>query len=97
LNLREPTFPISGVNIVGGIAGSNTGVLNYVRSNTGCIAIHGPVGGITGVNSGTIQYADCTRQVHGEWAVGGLIGENNGTLSQSHSINQSSTEIGLSK
>lgn len=79
LQVRGTVSPSGSATCVGGIAGSNAGVLAGC-SFEGTVAGVTQVGGIAGENTGTITGCTAKGQVTGEHQVGGIAGSNDGTL-----------------
>ncbi len=85
-NLAVVDVNFSGRQVVGGLAGHNSGAITscYV---TGSIKGRNYVGGLTGYNSGSIVSCRATVDVSGGGIVGGLAGENHyGTISSSLAV-----------
>ena len=69
---------------IGGIAGTNNGVI-YNCSFSGRVAAENTVGGIAGENTSTASILKCTMAgtVDGEKFTGGVVGNNSGTVVRS--------------
>ena len=74
---------VFGVRMVGGLVGSNHGVVDRSYS-TGIAAGSEDIGGLVGRNAGSIQASSSTVRVLGWSAVGSLAGYNDGEIRTSH-------------
>lgn len=90
-NLSVVSVNASGCRYVGGLIGTNTGIVNncsvtssVVGSCSNCIDSPSCVGGLVGRNSslygGMISHCQAICIVSGDYNAGGLVGENNGGI-----------------
>ena len=78
-NLGLEAVDVNGTgNYVGGISGSNGGIIDTSYS-TGMVSGYRDVGGLVGSNGGNITTSYSTCTVRGEQYVGGLMGHNRGS------------------
>lgn len=84
LNVVGLIRPSGSESSIGGIAGTNNGVI-YNCSFSGRVAAENTVGGIAGENTSTASILKCTAAgtVDGEKFTGGVVGNNSGTVVQS--------------
>lgn len=84
LNVVGIIRPTGSESSIGGIAGTNNGVI-YNCSFSGKVAATNTVGGIAGENTSTGSVLKCTAAgtVDGEKFTGGVVGNNSGTIVQS--------------
>lgn len=78
---------VSGASVVGGLVGSNEGVIEHSFATGSVFAGSGSVtvGGLAGQNRGSVNNAYSTASVTGTTAIGGLIGNNDsGTVANSY-------------
>jgi hypothetical protein len=75
------TASVTGYLCVGGVVGSNTGMISDCYSG-GSVSGYSNVGGLVGQNDygGNITNCDSTGNVKGDMTVGGLVGENCETI-----------------
>ncbi|WP_157182314.1 YDG domain-containing protein [Methylobacterium sp. WSM2598] len=95
------TGAVSGSDMIGGLVGSNTGLVVQAYAS-GPVTAALAAGGLVGTNSGTIQQAYATGNVSGgsplDAPVGGLVGINFGAIRQTYAtgrVTGSSTLGGL--
>ena len=74
---------VAGGNLVGALAGHNSGRVTESYANGTVSGIH-KVGGLIGENGGTVANSHFTGSVSGERSVGGLVGSNGGAVTHSH-------------
>lgn len=81
LTIKGTITPIGTKTIIGGIAGSNSGILQNCVF-TGTIKGDKQVGGIAGINESSGFISNCVAQgvQYGEHQVGGIVGENFGRI-----------------
>lgn len=84
--------PENGRNYIGGIAGSNYGVIEHC-SFTGTISGLNYVGGIAGENHGTIQTSSFYGKTDGKRFTGGIAGYNTGLISNCVNNGDINTEV----
>jgi hypothetical protein len=85
------TGKVTGDDNVGGLVGSNSGIVSNSYS-TGNVAGQGWVGGLVGYNDGTVYNSYSTGKVTGREHVGGLMGANHRPLTNSYSTGSVSGE-----
>ncbi|MEN6307361.1 MAG: GLUG motif-containing protein [Anaerohalosphaeraceae bacterium] len=79
-NLGVENVTVSGLGIVGGLAGSNQGTILACHA-TGTVSGSLNVGGLAGRNTGTIHFCYAAVSVQAaEYTAGGLVGYNPGSL-----------------
>lgn len=96
LTVRGEITPDGTRSIVGGIAGSNAGILENCRFE-GTVSGNEKVGGLVGINlvTGTIQGCHTAGTIHGDHFAGGTAGENAGVIrncTNSASVNMTANE-----
>jgi len=73
---------VLGRDEVGGIIGTNWGIVRHCINNASVAATHGYVGGITGANPGTVKY--CTNngpvEALNSHSAGGIVGWNRSSI-----------------
>ncbi|WP_426075096.1 YDG domain-containing protein [Janthinobacterium sp. DSP2-3-3] len=74
---------ISGEDNVGGLVGSNAGLVSDSYA-TGTISGDDYVGGLVGANAGLVSNSYATGTISGDDSIGGLMGLNQGTVNDSH-------------
>lgn len=95
LNLQGTVQPEGSACYCGGLAGSNSGLVEAC-SFTGQVSGADRIGGLVGVNTltGVIRESSAAGSVHGSHFVGGIAGENAGTVrsSQNHAAVNTTVE-----
>jgi len=73
--------PIGTRSYIGGIAGSNAGIIEHCQFR-GTLSGGDYVGGIVGMNTvtGVVSWCEVEGEIHGDHFVGGIAGENRGVL-----------------
>lgn len=86
-NLFLENINVTGYGAVGGLVGSNNGVINknYSKGDVLGAWSFGYIGGLVGYNSGSINKSGSEGTVVGQMRVGGLVGQNSGTISLCYS------------
>ncbi|GIP30807.1 S-layer homology domain-containing protein [Paenibacillus sp. J2TS4] len=82
-NVTLQNADITGINIVGTLAGQNYGKVKASSASGHVIGKNG-VGGLVGSNRGRVEASYATGRVSGEVQVGGLVGYNSGTIQTSY-------------
>ena len=79
---------VTGNRYVGGLVGTNAGVVTGSHVAGRVTGIGMDAGGLVGTNSGTIHASYATGRVAGGESAGGLVGRNSGTIRASYATGQ---------